>query len=59
MLTDIYARSMMTAARQDCVRLRDLTPAKPLPRGAGLLARLAAWLQRRPVKTRCVRPQNI
>ena len=59
MLTDIYARSMMTAARQDCVRLRDLPPAKPLPRAAGVLERLAAWLHRRPVKTRCIKPQNI
>lgn len=27
MLTDIYARSMLTATRHDCVRVRDLPPA--------------------------------
>lgn len=66
MLTDIYARSMMTAARQDCVRLRDLPPAKPLPhayqappRAPGLLTRLTAWLRGRPLQVRCVNPQKI
>ena len=66
MLTDIYARSMLTAARQDCVKLRDMPAAKPLPRAyeaprrrAGLLKRLALWLSRRPAKTRCIHPQNI
>ncbi|MEW2912788.1 hypothetical protein [Leisingera sp. JC11] len=66
MLIDIYARSMMTAARQDCVRLRDLRPAKPLPgayqapsRAPGLLARLRAWLRGRPPRVRCIDPQKI
>lgn len=66
MLTDIYARSMLTAARQDCVKLRDMPAARPLPRAyeaprrrAGLLKRLALWLRRRPTRTRCIDPQNI
>lgn len=66
MMTDIYARSMMTAARQDCVRLRDLPPAKPLPssyqtppHAPGLMAALTAWLHRRPMKVRCIDPQRI
>ena len=66
MLTDIYARSMLTATRQDCVRLRELPPTKPLPRAyqappaaKGTLARLAGWLRRRPQRTRCINPQNI
>lgn len=66
MLTDIYARSMLTAARQDCVKLRDMPAARPLPRAyeaprrrAGLLKRLALWLRRRPARTRCIDPQNI
>lgn len=59
MLTDIYARSMMTATRQDCIRLRELPSTKPLPRPKGLLARLTDWLRRRPVKTHCIKPQNI
>lgn len=66
MLTSIYARSMLIATRQDCVKLRDLPAAKLLPRAydapsrrMGLLKRLAAWLSRRPVKTRCIHPQKI
>ncbi|MCB4456631.1 hypothetical protein [Leisingera sp. McT4-56] len=66
MLIDIYARSMVTAARQDCVRLRDLPPAKPLPRAyqapprkPGLLARLTAWLRGRPPQACCINPQEI
>ncbi|NSY41386.1 hypothetical protein [Leisingera sp. ANG59] len=66
MLNDIYARSMMTAARQGCVRLRDLPPAKPLPgayqappRAPGLLARLTAWLRGQPLQARCINPQKI
>lgn len=66
MLIDIYARSMVTAARQDCVRLRDLPPAKALPRACpgalrapGLLARLTAWLRGRTPQARCIDPQKI
>jgi len=60
MLTGIYARSMLTATRQEGVRLPDLPPAKPLPhpyaappRAKGMLARLAAWLRRRPEQAPC------
>ncbi|KIC11930.1 hypothetical protein RA19_04685 [Leisingera sp. ANG-M1] len=66
MLTDIYARSMMTAARQDGARTHALPPARPLPsayapppRAKGLLARLADWLLRRPVRNRCIKPQEV
>ncbi|UWQ84145.1 hypothetical protein [Leisingera caerulea] len=66
MLTDIYARSMLTATRQDCVKLREFPAAKTLPRayeapprGKGLLNRLVLWLRRRPTKTRCIHPRNI
>ncbi|MFW8595429.1 hypothetical protein [Cribrihabitans neustonicus] len=59
MLTDILARSMLTAARQDCVELRPLPAARPLPRPRGLWARLRRWLHRPPQKTRCVRPQQL
>ena len=40
MLTDIYARSMMTATRQSCVQLRDLpAPSAPPAPSMGLICR--------------------
>ncbi|WP_291736203.1 hypothetical protein [Leisingera sp. F5] len=59
MLIDIYARSMMAATRQDCVRLRDLPAPRPLSRPAGRFTRLMRWLAAKPPKTRCIHPQNI
>lgn len=57
MLIDIYARSMMTATRHDCVRVRDMpiaakapralpaayTPPEPTP---GIFAKLLSWTKR-------------
>ena len=54
MLIDIYARSMMTATRHDCVRVRDMPPAAKPPRALpaayappertlGIFARLLGW----------------
>ncbi|CUH98908.1 hypothetical protein [Leisingera aquaemixtae] len=59
MLTGIYARSMLTATRQDCVKLRDLPAAKPLPRPPGGLAKLLRRLMPKPRKTRCIHPRSI
>ncbi|AHD02849.1 hypothetical protein [Leisingera methylohalidivorans] len=59
MLIDIYARSMMAATRQDCVRLRDLPAPAPLSRPAGRFTRLMRWLTAKPPKTRCIHPQSI
>ncbi|WP_264211070.1 hypothetical protein [Leisingera thetidis] len=59
MLMNIYARSMLTASRQDCVILRDLPPPEPLPRPAGTITRLMRWLAVKPRKTRCIHPREI
>ncbi len=63
MLIDIYARSMITAARQDGLCLRDLPAAKPLPQPTGRLGRLAALLTRHnPLKrprVRCIDPLKL
>lgn len=62
MLTDIYARTMMTATRQQGVPLREMPPAKPLPQPRTALGRITTWLtrpfarQRR--RTRCIDPQK-
>lgn len=73
MLTDIYARSMLTATRQDCVKLRDLPPStgnrRKLPQtystppvAKSVLSRFAAWIKRqatgRPT-TRCLDLQKL
>ncbi|MGR3760561.1 hypothetical protein ACUXV3_10585 [Roseobacteraceae bacterium NS-SX3] len=57
MLTDIYARSLLTAARQDCVPLRPLPPVRPRP--ARPLARLRHWLFTPRGKRICLDPKKI
>ncbi|CUH88115.1 hypothetical protein PH5382_02047 [Phaeobacter sp. CECT 5382] len=58
MLTDIYARSMLTATRHDCVRVRDLPsttgrlrdlppPAHYQSSEAGVFAKLVLLIKRR------------
>lgn len=73
MLTDIYARSMLTATRQDCVKLRDLPAStgnrRKLPQAysappatKGALAKLAAWIKRQAAgrqTTRCLDLQKL
>lgn len=63
MLTDIYARTMITATRQTCVKLRDLPAPKPLPLAAGRIARIRHWLAHRsvltPRRSRCVHPLKL
>ena len=63
MLTDIYARTMITATRQNCVTLRDLPPPKPLHRPKGRIARVKNWLARFKGLTsrryRCVDPLKL
>ena len=73
MLIDIYARSMLTATRQDCVPLRAYTPKPPRTktpsrqdstekRPKHLLAKLTKGikrltLRRQPVQ--CLNPQKL
>lgn len=63
MLIDIYARSMVTATRQDCVQLRDLPAPKPRPQAKGWFARSRHWLAQytvlSPQRTRCIDPLKL
>ena len=74
MLTDIYARSMMTATRQSCLQLRDLpapsAPCAPPAPSMGLIRRqiqritglikapLLSW-RRLNQPVRCIDLQNL
>ncbi|MDE4132565.1 hypothetical protein PXK00_05560 [Phaeobacter sp. QD34_3] len=64
MLTDIYARAMITATRQNTICLREMpAAARPLPvpkTGLGRLKARLKRLSRRPAgQIRCIDPQNI
>jgi len=63
MLIDIYARSFMTASRQDCTPLRDMEPVRHLhfPK-AGRFQRLMhklLGLFRSPRRSRCIDLQRL
>ena len=63
MLIDIYARSMITATRQDGLHLRDLPAPAPLPRPKDRFGRLAYWFKRhtvlKPRRIRCIDPLKL